>query len=424
MGPGLIPLFYFLLRLGPPHGGGKKDIIIKSQNTCFSHQGEALEGPFDGITVIDLTRVLAGPYCTMILADLGARVIKVEPPQGDDSRRFGPFVEGKSAYFMSLNRGKQSIALDLKARGDREIFQRLLARADVLVENFRPGAMERLGLDWHSLHPRYPRLVYAAVSGFGQSGPLAGQPAYDLVIQAMGGVMSITGTPGGPPVRVGTSIGDLAAGLYAAIGIGAALYHREQSGRGMQVDVAMLDCQVSLLENAIARFMASGVPPGPLGSRHPSITPFDAYATAGGHIVIAAGNDELFARLCRALGREELLEDPRFADNPLRTRHQAELKRELEAVLAGAGSEHWLQVLGRAGVPCGPINDIGQVVNHPQVAARNMLVTARDPAAGTVTMAGNPVKTSAFTDPAERPPAPELDQHRREILQELGMDPR
>ncbi len=383
-----------------------------------------MEGPFDGVTVIDLTRVLAGPYCTMILADMGARVIKVEPPRGDDSRGFGPFLGGKSAYFMSLNRGKESIALDLKAKDDREIFHRLLARADVLVENFRPGTMERLGLDWQRLHPRYPRLVYAALSGFGQNGPLGRQPAYDLVIQAMGGVMSITGNPGGPPVRVGTSIGDLAAGLYAAIGISAALYHREQGGRGMLVDVAMLDCQVSLLENAIARFMASGVPPGPLGSRHPSITPFDAYATGDGYLVIAAGNDKLFARLCRALGREDLAGDQRFADNRLRTRHQAELKRELEAVLAGEGTGHWLQVLGRAGVPCGPINDIAQVVRHPQVAARNMLVSARDPQAGTVTMAGNPVKTSAFADPESRPPAPELDQHRRQILQELGMSPR
>ena len=243
-------------------------------------------GPLDGLLVVDLTRVLAGPYCTMVLADLGARVIKVELPHtGDDSRQFGPFVGGKSAYFMSLNRGKESIALDLKAEADRQIFDALLERADVLIENFRPGAMDRLGYGWDHLKDRYPRLVYAAVSGLGRTGPYAHRPAYDMVVQGMSGVMSLTGHEGAPPTRVGTSIGDITAGLFASIGINAALYRRTLSGTGELVDVGMLDGQVAILENAIARYSATGTVPQPLGSRHPSITPFDTFAAADGYVI-------------------------------------------------------------------------------------------------------------------------------------------
>lgn len=378
-----------------------------------------MEGPFDGVTVLDLTRVLAGPYCTMILADLGARVIKVEHPSGDDSRKFGPFVAGKSAYFSSLNRGKKSIALDLKNPADREAFEKLAARADVLTENFRPGAMDRLGYGWESLHERWPRLIQASVSGFGREGPYAQRPAYDLVIQAMGGIMSLTGHEGSPPTRVGASIGDIAAGLYTAIGVSAALYHRRRTGRGMLVDVAMLDCQTAILENAIARCLAEGRPPGPLGARHPSITPFDAFAAADGYLVIAAGNDALFAKLCAALDRPDLAVDPRFADNDLRTRHQDQLRAEMEKTLAERGRDHWLETLGRAGVPCGPINDVAQVLKDPQTAARNMIISAAGEGEGGLKMAGNPVKLSAFDDPSTRPPAPELDQHRAEILADL-----
>ena len=277
-------------------------------------------GPLTGITVIDLTRVLAGPYCTMILADLGARVIKVEAPgHGDDARHIGPFIGGKSAYFMSLNCGKESIALNLKDDVDRAIFERLLAGADVLVENFRAGAMDKLGYGWEPLHERYPRLIYAAASGFGQTGPYRLRPAYDMVVQAMGGVMSLTGHPGTPPTRVGTSIGDITAGLFTAAGVNAALYHRAQTGDGMMIDVAMLDAQVAILENAIARYFATGEVPGPIGSRHPSITPFEAFATADGHIVIAAGNDDLFARLCASIGRGDLASEASFASNEQRT---------------------------------------------------------------------------------------------------------
>ena len=377
-------------------------------------------GILTGITVIDLTRVLAGPYCTMVLADLGARVIKVEAPgRGDDARQIGPFAGGKSAYFMSLNRGKESIALDLKDAGDRAIFERLLESADVLAENFRAGAMERLGYGWESLHARYPRLIYAATSGFGSSGPYADRPAYDMVVQAMGGIMSLTGHPGNPPTRVGTSIGDITAGLFTAIGINAALYSRTQTGVGVMVDVAMLDSQVAILENAIARYFSTGEIPGPIGSRHPSITPFEAFATADGYIVVAAGNDGLFRRLCETVGAPALAQDARFATNPLRTEHCIALKHALEIALSARPSRAWLDAFEAAGIPCGPIQNVAEVLSDPQVLARNMVVTADDPDIGPLRMAGNPIKISAFDDPPTRAPAPSLDEHRAQILREL-----
>ncbi len=377
-------------------------------------------GPLCGITVIDLTRILAGPYCTMVLADLGAQIIKVETPgPGDDARHIGPFKGGKSAYFMSLNRGKKSIALDLKEGGDRETFERLLARADVLVENFRPGTLEAMGYGWDALHARYPRLIYAAVSGFGHSGPLAARPAYDLVVQAMGGIMGLTGHPGGPPTRVGTSIGDIAAGLFTAIGVNAALFHRALSGEGVMIDVAMLDCQLAILENALARYAATGEVPEPLGARHPSITPFDAFRTKDGYIVVAAGNDRLFAGLCESIGRRELADNPLFGTNELRTQHAAALKDELESALAAKTCAEWLAVLEAAGIPCGPINTIAEVLDSAQLAARNMIVTVEDPKAGTLTVAGNPIKMSGFPDPPTREAAPDLDADRARIMKEV-----
>lgn len=380
-------------------------------------------GPLAGLIVIDLTRVLAGPYSTMILADLGARVIKVEMPgRGDDARHIGPFINGRSAYFMSLNRGKESIALDLKHERDRAIFERLLARADVLVENYRAGTLDNLGYGWARLHEAYPRLIYAATSGFGATGPYRARPAYDMVVQAMGGIMSLTGHPGGPPTRVGTSIGDIAAGLFTAVGVSTALYHRERTGEGMMVDVAMLDCQFAILENAIARYVATGQVPGPIGSRHPSITPFEAYATADGHIVIAAGNDVLFARMCEAIGAAGLASDERFTSNELRTQHNEPLKGEIEAALASRGSADWLALLEARGIPCGPLQDVAQVMADPQIAARNMVVTADDPQAGTLRMAGNPIKLSGFGDPPTRDPAPALDADREAIVRDFGID--
>src|SRR5580658_9189819 len=294
----------------------------------------AQPGPLAGITIVDLSRILAGPYCTLLLAELGARVIKVEAPKtGDDARQYGPFTNGKSTYFASVNRGKESIALDLKAPGDREIFERLLDKADVIVENFRPGTMERLGYGWETLHPRYPRLIYAAASGFGHTGPFSHYPSYDMVVQGLGGIMSINGHPGQPPARVGISIGDLGAGLYTAVAINAALYDRARTGEARKIDIGMLDCQVALLENAVMRYGVTGTPPGPLGARHPSITPFEPFRTEDGLLIIAAGNDSLFVKLVTALGLPGLAEAPRFRTNDLRCRNADALAAALEAVL-------------------------------------------------------------------------------------------
>ncbi|HEY0522951.1 MAG TPA: CoA transferase [Stellaceae bacterium] len=381
----------------------------------------ASKGPLSGITVVDLSRILAGPYCTFLMAELGARVIKVEPPAGDDAREYGPFLEGKSAYFMSINRGKESIALDLKKPEDKRIFETLLEKADVLVENFRPGTMEKLGYGWEQLHERYPRLIYAAASGFGHTGPYSHYPAYDMVVQGLGGIMSVTGVPGGGLTRIGMSIGDIGAGLYTSVAVNAALLHRERTGEATKIDVAMFDCQLALLENAVMRYTTSGVVPGPMGARHPSITPFQAFATADGHMIIAAGNDGLYRKLCAALERPELATDPRFATNDLRNTNQPALQEILEAILRTRPTAQWTELLEAAGMPCGPINNIAQALQHPQVPVRNMLVEMQDPAAGTVRLAGNPLKFSAFEDPKTRPPAPDLDGDRAAILRELGL---
>ncbi|CAJ2377466.1 MAG: Acetyl-CoA:oxalate CoA-transferase [Arenicellales bacterium IbO2] len=386
----------------------------------MSAKSATTEGPLTGLLIADLTRTLAGPYATMMLADMGARVIKVEPPGGDDARRFGPFADGRSAYFASVNRGKCSIALDLKSADDRAIFEKLAARADVLVENYRPGVMRKLNYDWAALRELNPRLVYAAISGFGQSGPRRDLPAYDLVAQAMGGIMSITGGEGGPPVRVGTSIGDISAGLFALAGILAALHRRAQSGRGGMVDVGMLDCQVAMLESAIGRVFA-GESPAPLGMRHPSIAPFDGFCVGGGEqMIIAAGNDALFQKLCAALGAAELANRGEFASNDLRVKNHAALKSALENVLAKKPAEKWLEILRAAGVPCAPINDINAVLNDPQVGARNMIIDAVDADGRRMKMAGNPVKMPDFPDPPTRAAAPELDADREAVLAFLG----
>jgi CoA:oxalate CoA-transferase len=380
------------------------------------------KGPLAGLMIIDMTRVLAGPYCTMMLNDLGARVIKVESPEtGDDSRSFGPFIEGVSAYFLSLNRGKESIAINLKDPKDRAIFDALIRKADVLVENYRGGAMARLGYDWNALHAANPKLIYAAISGFGQTGPYKTKPAYDMVVQGMGGVMSITGHPGGPPTRVGTSVGDLTAGLFALGAINAALYERERTGLGRMIDVSMLDSQIAILENAVARYAVTGKPPGPLGARHPSITPFEAYETQDGHLIIAAGNNKLFTDLCSGLNRPDLATDPRFLTNSDRAANVDALKTELETTLKTKPTAHWLNILDAAGVPHGPINNVEQALNDSQVRARNMVVHMRDPDGPDLMMAGNPIKISGVADPSTRPPAPKLDADRAKILAELGL---
>ncbi|NQW11523.1 MAG: CoA transferase [Alphaproteobacteria bacterium] len=380
----------------------------------------ARTGPLAGITVVDVSRILAGPYCTLLMAELGARVIKVEAPEtGDDARHFGPFVNGKSAYFQSINRGKESIALNLKQEADKAIFEKLLATADVVVENFRPGTMEKLGFGWDTLHAKYPKLIYAAASGFGHSGPDMERPAYDMVVQGMGGIMSITGHPGSPPTRIGMSIGDIGSGLYAATGVMSALYHRAMTGEATKVDIGMFDCQLALLENAAVRYFTSGKAPGPLGARHPSITPFQAFKTQDGYVIIAAGNDALFKKLADAIGKPDWKNDPRFITNDLRSQHAATLESEIEAILTTEPTEHWVGMMDAAGIPAGPINDIGQAVSYPQATARNMVVEVDDPITGPVKVIGNPIKISGFPDPTTRPPAPNLDQDRAAILKEI-----
>jgi CoA:oxalate CoA-transferase len=356
----------------------------------------------------------------MMLAELGARVIKIEDPrQGDDSRCFTPFYKGKSAYFLSLNRGKESIALDLKSEDDRAVFFDLVRRADVLVENYRPGTLDRLGLGYERLRQENARLIYAAVSGFGDSGPWRTKPAYDMIIQAMSGIMTITGQPGAPPTKVGTSIGDITGGLFLLAGITTALYHRERTGAGLKVDVSMLDGQIAILESAISRYVTNGAAPGPLGNRHPSIAPFEPFETADRPLIIAAGNDAIFERLCRTLCRPELCQDARFRGNAARLEHIEELKSELEAILRRDSAAHWSAVLDAAGVPCSPIQTVADAVEHAQVKARNMIVTADG-----LRMAGNPIKLSGFSDSATRRPAPELDvdgpRIRGELAEEQG----
>jgi CoA:oxalate CoA-transferase len=382
---------------------------------------QASSGPLSGITVIDLSRILAGPYCTFLMAEMGARVIKVEPPKGgDDARAYGPFVNGKSTYFASINRGKESIALDLKNDEHRGIFEKLLAKADVVVENFRPGTMEKLGYGWETLHPRYPKLIYASASGFGHTGPNSKDPAYDMVMQGMGGIMSITGNEGQPPSRVGMSIGDIGAGLYTAVAVNAALVHRAKTCESTKVDIAMFDCQLALLENAIMRYTVEGEVPGPLGARHPTITPFQAFNTADGAIIIAAGNDSLFVKMCGALGLEGLAASPDYKTNALRQKHHKVLEAAIESVLKGKSTAHWIEVVAKAGVPCGPINNVEQAIAHPQVAARNMLIEVPDGSGGTLKLAGNPLKMSAFPDPKTRPAAPDLDADRAAVLSYIG----
>ncbi|MBD1132615.1 CoA transferase [Pelagibacterales bacterium SAG-MED45] len=380
-----------------------------------------MDGPLKNLIVVDLTRVLVGPYCTMILSDLGARVIKVEAPEnGDDSRKFGPFVKDYSAYFMSLNRGKESIALNLKNEDDKKIFDKILSKADILVENFKPGTLKKWGYGWEEVNKKYPKLIYASASGFGQTGPLKELPAYDMVVQGMGGLMSVTGQPNSEPTRVGTSIGDITAGLFTAIGINAALYDRQKTGKGMFIDVSMLDCQIAILENAIARYLSKNEIPEPMGSRHPSIAPFEAFKTKDSYIIIAAGNDKLFEKLCNVLKFPEINQDEKFNSNSARAKNINELKIILEKKLSTRSTTEWVNVMEKERIPCGPIYNIKEAVENPQVEARNMIVKAYHKVIGDFKLAGNPIKMSTYEDPNKRGDIPDLDEHREKILKEFN----
>jgi len=382
-----------------------------------SSKAEKVDGPFTGLLVVDLTHVLNGPFGTTILSDLGARIIKIEPPgHGDDTRTYGPFVKDQSLYFSFVNRGKESITLNLKDDADRAIFLNMVREADVVAENFRPGTMKHLGFSYDELAKINPRLIYASSSGFGQTGPLTSSPAYDTIIQAMSGIMSMTGFPDGPPTRVGTSISDLCAGVFMFCGIASALYAREKSGKGAYVDVAMFDSTLAFLEHGFMEFVATGKPLHRIGNRHPFMTPFDVFQSADKDFVICCGNDHLFAELCKVIGRPDLISDNRFLSNQHRTENNAALKYELEVAFKRQPAAYWLKVIHDAGVPVGPVLNVAEAAVHPQTIARNMLIEA-----GGVRMPGNPIKISGYVDPPTRIGAPTLNQHGDALRREFSV---
>ncbi len=383
--------------------------------------------PLDHLTVLDLSRVLSGPFCTMNLADMGARVIKVERPgKGDDTRSFGPpFIEGESAYFLSINRNKQSVTLNLKHPRGAQLLWRLIEKADVLVENFRPGVLDRLGFSFEECAKRNPALIYCSISGFGHFGLLeySRKPGYDVVIQGLGGLQSLTGPEDGPPYKVGTSIADLIAGLYAVQGILLALIARSRTGRGQKVDVSMLDGQVSLLTYQAGIYFATGVVPSRMGNRHPTIAPYETCMVRDGYMNLAVGNDALWAAFCQAAGLPHLREDPRFETNGQRVVHRDVLFDELGPILKQHTLAEWIERLDAAGVPCGPVLTLDKVLAHPQVVARDMVVTQQHPVAGEIKTTGIPVRLSDTPgEVADAPPL--LGQHTRSVLEDLlGLSP-
>ncbi len=380
-----------------------------------------MNGPLHGIRVLDVSRILSGPFCTMLLADLGAEVVKVEKPgTGDPARTLGPAVGDDSAYFISVNRGKKSITLDLSVQDGQRLLQRLVPHFDVLVENFVPGTMARFGLDYQRLEKLNPGLVYASISGFGQEGPAAARPALDIIVQAMGGIMSVTGEPGGETIRPGASLGDSVAGLFTSLAIVSALWQRQVSGRGQYIDMSMLDCQVTMLENAFSRYFATGQVPGPLGTRHPSATPFQAFRAKDTNFVVALITDDvaIWRRLCQSIGRPDLGDDPRFADNAGRTEHIDFLSETLQQEFRSQPASYWLTRLTEAGIPCGPVNDIKAVIDDPQVRYRGMLTAIPQAFTGTWQVANTPFRLSgSTTGPAGA--SPRLGEHTRQVLEEL-----
>jgi crotonobetainyl-CoA:carnitine CoA-transferase CaiB-like acyl-CoA transferase len=376
-----------------------------------------------GITVLDLTRVMSGPYCTLMLADMGARVIKIEHPQrGDDTRAWGPpFVNGESVYFLSVNRNKESVTLDFKQPEGRRILDALLERADVLVENFRPGTLARIGLDYAALAAGYPRLIYVSISGYGQTGPLRDLPGYDAVAQAEGGLMSLTGDPDGPPFRLGLPVADLVAGLFATQGILLALLSRAGSGHGQHVDIAMHDSVAALLTYQAAGYLNTGKNPPRMGNAHESIVPYGTFDVRDGLLMLAVGNDDQFRRFCDTTGLTALPADPRFATNPQRVAHRHVLLPLLAPVLATRTRDEWVRVLRDAGVPCGAVRTVGEMMADPQPAARDMITTVSHPTAGDLRLVGSPVKLSEAAGHADRA-APALGEHTDSILtHELGL---
>jgi crotonobetainyl-CoA:carnitine CoA-transferase CaiB-like acyl-CoA transferase len=382
-------------------------------------------GPLAGVTVLDLTRVLSGPYCTMLLADMGARVIKVEQPgRGDDTRAWGPpFLAGESAYFLSVNRNKESLTLDFAAPAGRDVLARLIDRADVLVENFRPGTLARRGFDYASLATAHPRLIHASISGYGQTGPRAHEPGYDAVLQGESGLMSITGPADGDPHRLGVAIVDIATGMFAAQGILLALLARHATGRGQHVEVSMLDTATALLTYQAGIVFATGRSPGRLGNRHPSIAPYDTFTTADGTLVLAVGNDDQWQRFCRVAGLDALAADPRFLTNSGRVEQYQALEPEIARVLRTRTRAAWTEALVAAGVPAGPVRGVDEALADPQLPARAMIERLPHATAGVVDLLGLPVKLSG-TPGAVRSAPPTLGEHTDRLLEELGFSER
>jgi len=386
-----------------------------------SHAHIDRPGPLRGLRVLDLSRVLAGPFCTMILGDLGAEVIKVEAPrQGDDTRQWGPpFIGGESAYFLSVNRNKRSIALNLKNSKARQIVLELAKLSDIVIENFRPGVAEELGVGYETLKSVNPRLVYCSISGFGKDGPYRDRPGYDIVMQAMGGFMGITGTSEGEPVRIGVAIIDLCAGLYATIAILAALRHRDRTGEGQFIDLALFDSSVSLMTYMAGYYFASGVIPPRMGSAHPTIVPYQAFkAKDGNYIIVAIGNDRLWGLFCDAMGLKDLKDDPRFARNADRVKNRRELLERLDAAFLSRGRDEWVALLESAGVPCGPVYSMGDIFSDPQTLHRHMLVEMNHPTLGKIKIIGSPMKFSSSSVRLDAPP-PLLGQDAEWVLRKL-----
>jgi len=380
-----------------------------------------MSGPLEGVRVLDLSRVLSGPFCTMLLADLGAEVVKVEQPtKGDPARDLGPKVGGDSAYFISVNRGKKSITLNLFSEEGQSILRRLVPHFDVLVENYVPGTMSRLGADYVKIKELNPAIIYASISGFGQSGPYAARPALDIIVQAMGGIMSVTGEPGGPPIRPGASLGDSVAGTFTALAILSALYQRRETGLGQYIDISMLDCQVTMMENAFSRYFATSQVPGPLGSRHPAAAPFQAFTASDGYFVVAllTHDASTWRRFCQAIECPDLGDDLRFLDNNSRMQHYQALAHVLERAFQEKPVAHWLAALSEANIPCGPVNTIEQVANDPQVQHRGMIASIPHPSLGQWKVANTPFRLEGVaTGPSG--PSPVLGQHTEEVLGSL-----
>jgi crotonobetainyl-CoA:carnitine CoA-transferase CaiB-like acyl-CoA transferase len=376
--------------------------------------------PLDGITVLDLTRVLSGPYCTMLLGDMGARIIKIEQPgKGDDTRQWGPpFLEGESTYFLSINRNKESVTLDFKTPEGRAVLDRLLGTCDIVIENFRPGTLAKLGLDYASVSAAHPRLLYCSISGFGQTGPRRHEPGYDAVMQAEGGLMSITGAADGPPYRLGVAIADIVTGMFAAQGISFALFARERTGRGQFVDIAMLDSVAALLSYQAAIYFATGTAPGRMGNRHPTIVPYETFAASDGEFVLAVGNDGQWRKFCDVAGLEF---DQRFATNRQRVTQYEELRQRIAERVRVHSREYWIARLTEAGVPCGSVRDLHEVFTDPQLTAREMIATLDHATIGALRLLGVPVKLSD-TPASVRSAPPTLGQHTDSVLlDDLGM---